>query len=81
MVVGLAMSYFLRTAEFPLKEEDITAKNGAQVKGLNANSIQKRLKEHGVLGRTPVECGRTSRGTITIALELSKAINDAVGSF
>jgi hypothetical protein len=75
MATGLAISVFLRTTDFPLKDKNITATNGAQVKGLNAAFVQRILDAHGVRGRIPVEGGRTSRGTITHALEFAHAVN------
>lgn len=75
MAAGLAISVFLRTTDFPLEDKNITAKNGAQVKGLNAAFVQRILDAHGVRGRIPAEGGRTSRGTITHALEFSQTIN------
>lgn len=80
MAVGLAVAGFLKK-EFPISTQTVSAENGAQVRGLNASFIKKCLATRGVLGKVPVEGGRTSRGSLTNALSLALAINDTLTPF
>lgn len=74
MCVGLAVAELLKS-DFPLTEDIVRSDKGSQVRGLSGNMISRVLKEHGEEQEFTSEGGRTSRGSLPIAQELSGILN------
>lgn len=80
LVIGVAVSTFLRTEPFPLQNESITSKEGGEVKKIRS-TFMSVVDRRGIKGKTTVEIGRTSRGTLVKAQKLVRAINEALEPF
>lgn len=78
MTVGIAVAELMRTA-FPLSDELVKSRNQSQVRGLSRTLISRVLKEFGVDREFTSEGGRTSRGSLVLALELASLLNDSLG--
>lgn len=74
MTVGIAIAELMR-ANFPLTDDVVKSKNQSQVRGLSRALISRVLKENGVDQEFTSEGGRTSRGSLVLALELAERIN------
>ena len=74
LVVGVAVSNFLRTEPFPLQSDSITSKEGGELKKIRG-TFKSVVSQRGIKGKTTVEFGRTSRNTLVKAQKLVDAIN------
>ncbi len=74
--VVLTLSRRWQQAEFPISTKEIRTPRGGQVKGLGGAAVQSILTEHGILRRLASEGGRTSRGSLDLALKYSEFINE-----
>ncbi len=74
MTVGIAVAELMKT-NFPLTEDVVKSKNQSQVRGLSRTLISRVLKENGVDQEFTSEGGRTSRGSLVLALELAERLN------
>lgn len=74
MTVGIAIAELMK-ANFPLTEDVVKSKNQSQVRGLSRTLVSRVLKENGVDQEFTSEGGRTSRGSLVLALELADRIN------
>lgn len=77
MTVGIAVAELMRSA-FPLTESLVKSRNQSQVRGLSRTLITRVLREFGVNREFTSEGGRTSRGSLVLALELANLLNDAL---
>lgn len=74
MTVGMTVSRRLGEA-FPIEVSAIRTRKG-QVKGLSGGSVARMMRKFGETRQVSSEGGRTSRGSMELALELSSLIND-----
>lgn len=73
MTVGMIVSERLSEA-FPIKDSSIRTARG-QVKGLSGESVSRMLQKFGETRPFTSEGGRTSRGSMGLALELTSILN------
>ena len=78
MTAGIAVAELLKR-NYPLTTENVSTKNGSQVRGLSGSFVRKVLIDNGENRPFTSEGGRTSRGTLKQAIELAALINDALG--
>ena len=74
MTVGIAVAELMKT-DFPLTDDIVKSKNQSQVRGLSRALVSRVLKEHGVEQEFTSEGGRTSRGSLVLALDLAERVN------
>lgn len=74
MAVGIGISELLQN-RFPLTPDYVQSDKGSQVRGLSGACIKSVLARHGEGRAFASEGGRTSRGTLPMALELADIIN------
>lgn len=74
MTVGIAVAELMKTV-FPLTDDIVKSKNQSQVRGLSRALVSRVLKEHGVEQEFTSEGGRTSRGSLVLALDLAERVN------
>ena len=79
MAVGIGISELLQN-RFPLTDDYVQSDKGSQVRGLSGACIKTVLARHGETRAFASEGGRTSRGTLPMALELATIINSALPS-
>ena len=78
MTAGIAVAELLKR-NYPLTTENVSTKNGSQVRGLSGSFVRKVLIDNGENRPFTSEGGRTSRGTLKQAIEHAALINDALG--
>ena len=74
MSVGMILLYHMGN-NHPLQEEQYLTKS--QVRGIGGTRIEKILVEHGETRKFTSEGGRTSRGTVDLARQLARLLNEA----
>lgn len=79
MAVGIGISELLQN-RFPLTNDYVQSDKGSQVRGLSGACIKTVLARHGEMRAFASEGGRTSRGTLPMALELATIINSTLPS-
>lgn len=80
MTSGIAVAELLRT-QYPLDEKSVKSEKNSQVKGLSGKMIKNVLLKHSEDRAFTSEGGRTSRGTLVLATELSKALTKTLELF
>ena len=78
MTVGIAIAELLKSS-YPLFDDVVKSRNQSQVRGLSRTLISRILKEHGETQEFTSEGGRTSRGSLVLALELANILNNTLG--
>lgn len=78
MTVGIAVAELLKS-NYPLTDDVVKSRNQGQVKGLSRTLVSRILAEHGETQEFTSEGGRTSRGSLVLALELASILNDTLG--
>lgn len=71
---GLIVSQML-AAGLPITDERLRSEKDSQVRGLSGQAIAKILSKHGETRRFTAEGGRTSRGTMPLAVEIRDLFN------
>lgn len=74
MTVGMTISQRFGEA-FPIEDSAIRTQRG-QVKGLSGEAVSRPLRKFGETRPFTSEGGRTSRGSMDLALELTSLLND-----
>lgn len=74
MCVGVAVAELLKGC-FPLTEDEVKSEKGSQVKGLGRSVVSRALASRGETREFTSEGGRTSRGSLPLALDLAEAVN------
>lgn len=75
MNVGLVVSRMIADG-IPIDDSRLYSEGKSQVRGLSGSTIAKILEQHGEVRLFTREGGRTSRGTIHLAVSFRNAIND-----
>ncbi|WP_445374633.1 DUF4928 family protein [Photorhabdus tasmaniensis] len=74
MNVGLVVSHMIADG-FPIDDSRLYSEGRSQVRGLSGSTIAKILEQHGETRLFTREGGRTSRGTIHLAVSFRDAMN------